>query len=97
MFWGNGDSGKLGPQERAELERLRRLVESGHIVALSPEQTAIALAAIKFYGNISATTGVLAGTRNVSIWIAGMIAVWWTSKDAVVEFVRSIVATGAGQ
>jgi hypothetical protein len=94
MFWGKGDSSKLGPEERAELEKLRRLVETGHLVALSPEQTDIALAAIKFYGNVTATSGILAGAKNVGLWIAGLVMFWWVSRDAVVTFIQAVAKTG---
>lgn len=92
MFWGNGDSSKLTQEERETLDQLRRLVESGHIVSLSAEQTKVALAAIQFYSTVTATTGLLVGARNVGYWIAGLVAFWWVSKDAVISFVKAIAA-----
>lgn len=89
MFWGRGDSSKLSVEEKIELEKLRRLAETGHIVTLSPEQTEIAVAAIKFYGSISATSGLLVGIRNVFIWIAGIVTVLWTFKDSILTALRA--------
>jgi hypothetical protein len=96
MFWGKGDSSKLSPESRQVLERLRELEESGHIVALTPDQTQDALRAIKFYQSVTATTGMVAGMRNVSYWLAGMVVLWWTSKDAVVAFLKHIMTTSGG-
>jgi hypothetical protein len=94
MFWGNGDSSKLSPEERATLDQLRRLVESGHLIALSPEQTKVALAAINFYGALTATTGFVVGVRNTLYWVAGLAGVWWVSKDTLITFIQTI-ASGA--
>lgn len=94
MFWGRGDSSKLSVEEKAELEKLRRLAETGHIVTLSPEQTEIALAAIKLYGTVSATSGLLVGARNVCIWVAGLVMFFWTFKDSVTAILRGIVLGG---
>lgn len=94
MFWGNGDSSKLTPEARATLEELRRLVESGHIVGLSPDQSKQALNAINFYSAITATSGLLAGIRNVAYWVAGLGIFWWTSKDVVVAFLKTTAAGG---
>lgn len=92
MFWGQGDSSKLSSEERALLEGLRRLTESGHITALSPEQTKVAIAAVNFYSAVTATSGVLVGVRNVAYWVAGFVGFWWVSKDTVVTFFKALVA-----
>lgn len=89
MFWGKGDSSKLTPEEREVLDRLRRLEETGHIVALNSEQTIVALAAIRFYSSITATSGLLAGTRNVALWVGGALAAWWAFKDFIVTFIKT--------
>ena len=94
MFWGKGDSSRLSPEGRQALDRLRELEEAGHIIALTPDQTADALKAIKFYQSVTATTGMVAGMRNVSYWLAGMVVLWWTSKDAVVAFLQGLLKAG---
>lgn len=92
MFWGNGDSSKLTPDEKETLQQLQRLVETGHVVALSPEQSKVALDAIRFYGAVTATTGVLVGARNVAWWIAGLAVAVWAAPDAVKSFIQAIAA-----
>lgn len=92
MFWGNGDSSKLTPEERDTLDTLRRLVESGHVVALSSEQTKVALDAIRFYGAVTATTGILIGVRNVAYWVGGLTMAVWLAPDAVKGFIQAILA-----
>lgn len=89
MLWGNGDSSKLTEEEQKTLAELRRLVETGHIVGLTPEQTQIALSAVKFYAAISATTGVLSGVKNVSIWVGGMVMMWWAFRDTIIKFIKA--------
>jgi hypothetical protein len=94
MFWGEGDTSKLTASERKALEELRRLAETGHIVGLSPEPTTIALAAIRVYGSISATYGLLAGIRNTAVMVGALLAIWWACKDAIIQFIQS--AAGGG-
>jgi hypothetical protein len=95
MFWGKGDSSKLTPEERQVLEYLRRLEETGHIVALTPENTQVALAAVRFFAAVTATSGVLAGARNVMLWIGGLLVMFWTMRDTIVQFIKT-AAGGAG-
>ena len=89
MFWGNGDSSKLNEDERKTLDELRRLGETGHLIGLTPEQTAVALAAIKFYQSVTATTGLIAGARNVALFIGSLLLIWWSVRDAIVAFVKT--------
>jgi len=91
MFWGNGDSSKLTMEERKTLDELRRLVETGHLIGLTAEQSALALSAIRFYGAVTATTGVLAGFRNVLVWIGGGLAIWWATKDFIDAYIKSTI------
>lgn len=94
MLWGNGDSSKLSPDERKTLDELRRLAETGHIVGLTPEQSKVAVAAINFYAGVTATTGMLAGARNVLMFIGSICLMWWATKDVIVEFIKKAVAGG---
>lgn len=89
MFWGKGDSSKLSQTEQEALAVLRRLEETGHLVALTPDQTLVALAAIRFYSNVTATSGVLAGARNVAMWIVGCLVAYWAAKDVIVNFIKT--------
>lgn len=89
MFWGIGDSSKLSPEERQTLDALRRLGETGHIVGLTPDQTKVAVAAIQFYSSITATSGILAGARNVLLFLGSLCVMWWAVKDFAVTFIRT--------
>jgi len=89
MFWGIGDSSKLSTEEKQTLDALRRLGETGHIVGLTPDQTKVAIAAITFYSNVTATTGIIAGARNVLLFLGSLCVMWWAVKDVVVQFIRS--------
>lgn len=91
MFWGNGDSNKLSLEERKTLEELRKLVETGHLVALTPDQTVIALNAIKFYTAVTATSGLFAGVRNVLVWFGGALAIYWAIKDGLAAYIKSVI------
>lgn len=91
MFWGVGDSSKLAPEERQTLDALRRLGETGHIVGLTPDQTKVAIAAIQFYASVTATTGIIAGARNVLLFLGSLCVMWWAARDVVVGFIKASV------
>jgi hypothetical protein len=90
MFWGNGDSTKLTEEERVTLAHLRRMVETGHISALSPKESETALAAIQFYGSWLASLRLLNSVKNVALLIGALLAIWWASQGAVAEWVRGL-------
>lgn len=90
MFWGNGDSTKLTDEERVTLDHLRRMVETGHISALSPKESEIALAAIQFYGSWMASLRLLNSVKNVALLIGALLAIWWASQGAVAEWVKGL-------
>jgi len=89
MFWGVGDTSKLAPEERQTLDALRRLGETGHIVGLTPDQTKVAIAAIQFYASVTATTGIIAGARNVLLFLGSLCVMWWAVKDIAVQFIKT--------
>lgn len=91
MFWGIGDSSKLAPEERQTLDALRRLSETGHIVGLTPDQTKVAIAAIQFYAGVTATTGIIAGARNVLLFLGSLCVMYWAVKDFAVTFIKASV------
>lgn len=92
MFWGRGDTSKLTEGERKTLNDLQRMVETGHIVGLTPEQSELALDAIKFYGSVRAGAGLVVGFRNVLVFVGGLLMIWWASNDAIIQFIRTVVA-----
>ena len=89
MFWGIGDSSKLQPEERQTLDALRRLGETGHIIGLTPDQSKVAIAAIQFYSSITATSGIIAGARNVLLFLGSLCVMWWAVKDFAVTFIKA--------
>lgn len=95
MFWGNGDTSKLVATEQKTLAELRRLVETGHIIALTPQQSATAVDAINFYSTVRAVGPLLVAVRNILLFLGSMIGIWWVCHDAVVKFIQSVVSGGA--
>lgn len=89
MFWGSGDSSKLEAAEKKTLDALRRLDETGHIVGLTPDQAKVAIAAINFYASVTATTGLIAGARNVLLFLGSLCVMWWAVKDVAVNFIKA--------
>lgn len=92
MFWGNGDTSKLSEDERMTLEHLRRMVETGHIVALTPVQAALAVEALSWYGRWIAVGQFLTAVRNVGLLVGGILALWWATQGQLVDWIRSVVA-----
>ena len=96
MFWGNGDSSKLVNEEQETLKHIRRLVETGHLVALTPEQTAIALHAINFYASVRSASSLLVAARNVLVFIGAILGMWWLGQDTLVKFIQAAAKASSG-
>lgn len=94
MWWGDGDTSKLTEHERKTLNELRRLVETGHLVGLSPEQTKVALAAVTFYQNMTAATGLIAGARNVALFVGSLFVMYWAAQETIVSALKKLLAGG---
>lgn len=90
MFWGKGDTSKLDEEVKGTLDHLRRMEETGHIVALSPEQAQIALRAVAFYGQWETMLRLLMGIKNVALLIGALLAVYWATGDWLVATIREI-------
>lgn len=90
MFWGKGDTSELDDKEQVTLSHLRRMVETGHVEALSPDQSAVALRAIDFYSRWEQTFSAISSLRNVLILVAGGLAFWWATggENFITEFIR---------
>lgn len=95
MFWGKGDSSKLDPDQLQTLDDLRRLVETGHVIALTPEQSAVAVQAINFYASVQSASLLLVAARNILIFIGALIGMWWVGHDAVTSFIQAAASKGA--
>lgn len=93
MFWGKGDTSELEEREQATLADLRRMVETGHIIALSPEQTDVAKRAFDFYGKWESAFAAMGSLRNVLLLIAGGMAFWWATggENFITDFIRKAV------
>lgn len=94
MFWGKGDSSKLSDEERLTLDDLRRLVETGHIIGLSPEQSAMAVRAINFFSRVDAAMELVVGFRNALVIAAALLGFWWFGNDALVNFIQTVGGKG---
>jgi hypothetical protein len=94
MFWGKGDSSKLDPDQLQTLDDLRRLVETGHVIALTPEQSAVAVQAINFYASVQSASLLLVAARNILLFIGALIGMWWVSHDAVTSFIQAAASKG---
>lgn len=90
MFWGNGDSGKLSEEEKQTLDHLRRMVESGHIRALSPKESEFALEMIQFYGNWIGSLRLLNSIKNIGLLIGAVLAIWWATEGAIIQWIQGI-------
>jgi len=88
MFWGDGDTSRLGPTEQKTLQHLRRMVETGHIRALSAKESEIALEAINFYATVRGVKNFLKATRNILLLLGSLIGIWWVIQDGLVDIVR---------
>jgi hypothetical protein len=94
MFWGEGDSSRLGAQEQKTLQQLRRMAETGHIRALSPRESEIAIEAINFYATVRSAQTFLVGLRNVLVFTGALVGIWWATGDAVVAILQRILNSG---
>lgn len=93
MFLGNGDTSKLDEPQQATLAHLRRMIETGHIVGMSPKESQVAIRAITFYSRWESTIALLGSLRNIVLLTAGGLAFWWATggENFITEFVRNAV------
>lgn len=96
MFWGDGDSSKLGATELKTLNELRRMAETGHIRALSPKESQIAVEAINFYATLRSTKDFLVGLRNILLLAGALIGIWWATQDGLAGILQKLVSSGTG-
>lgn len=94
MFWGKGDTSKLDPDVQGTLANLRRMEETGHIIALSPEQAQVAIRAVQFYGQWETLLNLLKGVKNTALLVGALLAVYWAMGDWFADAVRGIVGKG---
>lgn len=90
MFWGKGDTSKLADDVQDTLGHLRRMEETGHIIALSPEQSLVAIRAVAFYGQWESVLKLAAGVKNVAMLIGALLMIYWATGGWITEWVKSI-------
>jgi hypothetical protein len=88
MFFGKGDSSKLNEDEAKLLSGLRRMVETGHIVALNADQSTLALEMIDWFTQWKSVLRLGASLRNVALLLTGLLTLWWMGQDWIVEFIQ---------
>jgi hypothetical protein len=88
MLWGKGDSSKLQDREVATLSDLRRMVETGHIVALTPDQSELALRALDFYGSFESSLRLMKSLRNGLVLAGFFITLWWATEGQIIDYLR---------
>lgn len=90
MFWGRGDSSRLSDKEAETLAQLRRMVETGHIKALTAEEAETAVRALNFYEMWESTFKLLGAIRNTAILIGALMAIWVATEGALLDFIRGV-------
>ncbi len=88
MFWGKGDSSSLDDSQKNTLADLRRMVETGHIVALTPEQSEAAIRALDWYHNWEGTFKLLASMRNTAVLLGFLLTMWAATKSSLMAMVK---------
>lgn len=92
MFWGKGDTSKLDDAAQETLAHLRRMEETGHIMALNHEQSQVAIRALTFYTRFEGTLQLVLGLKNVALLVGALLAIYWASEGWIVQKIREIVA-----
>lgn len=88
MFWGKGDSSKLDDETQTTLAHLRRMEETGHIVALTHEQTQIALRAVSFYSQWESVLKLFTSFKNVALLVGALLGIYWVTEGWIIEVIR---------
>lgn len=72
------------------------MIETGHLVALNPKETEVALRALSFYSRWESALTIVTSLRNILVIAAGGLAFWWATggENFITEFIRN--AAGAG-
>jgi len=88
MMWGKGDTSRLGEEEITTLGQLRRMVETGHIVALNPEQSEMLKRALDWYETWESTFKLLGSIRNTAVLIGFFITIWIATEGSILDFIK---------
>lgn len=90
MFWGKGDSSKLQEGEVKTLADLRRMVETGHIVALTPEQSEMAIRALDWYEMWESTFKLIGSIRNTALLLGFLLTIWMATEGTILDFIKGL-------
>ena len=90
MFWGKGDTSKLEKREVETLSDLRRMVETGHIVALTAEQAELAIRALDWYEMWESFFKLIGSVRNTLILLGFLLTIWVTTEGTILQAIKGI-------
>lgn len=62
------------------------------MVTLTAEKAAIAIRGIEFYAQWESVLVLLTRFKNVALLVGALLAIYWASEGAVVDWIRSVVA-----
>lgn len=90
MFWGRGDTAKLKAPEKTTLENIERLVETGHIIALDPEQTESAVLAVEFFVQIRSVMKLASSLKNIGLLVGVILSAYWATGGAILSWIARL-------
>jgi len=88
MLWGNGDTSRLDGDQVKTLSDLRRMVETGHIISLTPDQSAAMLRALRWYEMWESSLKLLSSMRNTAILVGFLVTIWAVTEGTILEFLQ---------
>lgn len=89
MLLGRGDTSKLEDAEKTTLAHLRRMVETGHLVALNAEQSEAALRALELYSQWESVTTLGKSIRNTLLLVGFFLGLWWASHEKIALWIAT--------
>lgn len=90
MLWGKGDTSRLEEREAQTLADLRRMAETGHIIGLSPDQSAMLLRALDWYEMWESTFKLMGSIRNTAILIGFILTLWVVTEGTILDAIKAI-------
>lgn len=90
MFWGKGDTSQLDDGAAKTLSDLRRMEETGHIVALTPEQTEMVIRALGWYEMWESTFKLLGSVRNTALLLGFLLTIWVSTEGTILQAIKGM-------
>jgi hypothetical protein len=90
MFWGRGDSSRLGDREKETLDHIRRLTETNHLIALDADDALTAIRAVEFYSQWESVLKLLRSMKNVALLVGALLAIYWATEGWLVQKIGEI-------